>query len=192
MVPCIPQRNHSLRILHTQHPSHSVMSESNISRHAIPHAFTMYRWDFIPYLASSLRRHILYLTSNQCRHILYLTVGQCRQILHLTGSQYRHILYLTGSQCTHILYLTRSQCMQKAFSIPKKSKVGCDLGIMEPGIIVRPWLFLLLKEGCGWNSYNLEHQRPTHLPTCCHDIDTMTGGTSVYLFRSHPKGLYHS
>ena len=33
----------------------------------------------------------------------------------------------------------------------------CDPGITEPGIIIRPWLFLLLKEGCGRNSYNLEH-----------------------------------
>ncbi len=35
--------------------------------------------------------------------------------------------------------------------------LGCDPGITEPGIIVRPWLFLLLKEGCGRNSYNLEY-----------------------------------
>ncbi len=35
--------------------------------------------------------------------------------------------------------------------------MGCDPGIIEPCIIVRPWPFLLLKEGCGRNSYNLEH-----------------------------------
>ncbi len=35
--------------------------------------------------------------------------------------------------------------------------MGRDPGITEPDIIVRPWLFLLLNEGCGHNSYNLEH-----------------------------------
>ena len=36
----------------------------------------------------------------------------------------------------------------------------------------------------------LSIHRHTHLPTCCHGIDTTTGGTSVYLFRSHPKDLW--
>ncbi len=36
----------------------------------------------------------------------------------------------------------------------------------------------------------LSTHRPTHLLTCCHGIDTMTGATSVYLFRSHPKDLW--
>ena len=37
---------------------------------------------------------------------------------------------------------------------------------------------------------NLSTHRPTHLLTCCQGVDTLTRGTSVYLFRSHPKNLW--
>ena len=60
---------------------------------------------------------------------------------------------------------------------------------MEPGIIVRPWLFLLLKEGCGRTSNKLEHPQAYTFANLLSWHRHMTGGTSVYLFRSHLKDL---
>ncbi len=58
---------------------------------------------------------------------------------------------------THNKHYLRYETVVKKVNYVKKSKVDCDPGIMGPGIIVRPWLFLLMKEGCGCNSYSLEH-----------------------------------
>ena len=69
--------------------------------------------------------------------------------------------------------------------------LGRDPRITEPCISARPWLFLLLKEGCGRNSHNLEHpQAYTFTDLLSWHRHHDWGGASVYLFRAHRKDLW--
>ena len=53
----------------------------------------------------------------------------------------------------------------------------------------QPSILTIIGDGLRCPTRRSTH-RPTHLPTCCQGIDTLAGGTSVYLSRSHPKDLW--